>query len=367
MEAAAKAGGEEDLGLEEEEEEAEGGQEVGESPAPRAENPAPPTTNPDIPPTELGSEDLGAEGAMRAYKLQLSTPQQFAASRPPPAPGHVQRQQRSSGTVQYVLTNYFEFQFSEENKTKILKYTLDVQPPTQNKDVIDAFIVQNFDSNEIPGIVPDYAGHVYIPGSRGALEDEAFQLKNDAGVDIFTFTIPRSSEEVLDLATYYEYIQGRSYPSLGDASGPGDDDSESSVIPNDCASIIQALNAIILRYSRIKHGPAIIHEKGNSMFLAATNDPPDSSIGKLDISGLDFGYGLQILTGFRASVRPGAQKLLANVSKTTNVFYKEAPLLEIVPLACGMSQAMQLNSSLRGTSGCAMFQTTYPYSNLGQF
>ncbi|EPS37996.1 hypothetical protein H072_8265 [Dactylellina haptotyla CBS 200.50] len=201
----------------------------------------------------------------------------------------------------------------EAHTSKIAKYTLESDPHTRNKKLIDEFLLANF-PNEQDKVVPDYAGNIYTPESwKPSHETFSHTYDNRA----YRFKMKQAEREILDLSSYMDYIKGERVPA-GTMFSEADNE-ENSVIPNDCNDIIRALNAIILRHSRLKHGNSLIHEKGNTIFLRTNGIELKNPV---DYDGLDVGYGLELLKGFHASVRPGSQRCLINVSKATNVFYK---------------------------------------------
>ncbi|KAK6538396.1 hypothetical protein TWF694_011274 [Orbilia ellipsospora] len=236
-----------------------------------------------------------------------------------------------------VAANYFAFELTSTN---ICRYPLTSNPKTQNKRLIDEFIRTQFPGEETR-IAPDYAGYIYTPESWKPSR-KVYNISHDQRS--YAFEIDQSQRKVLDFASYRNYISGQAVPAASSfAKSSKEATDENSVIPNNCNEVIQALNAIILRYPRLRHGEKLIHEKGNTIFLDFADGGKQRQLeSPADYDGLDVGSGIQLLHGFHASIRPGSQKCLVNVSKATNLFYKSQDLSLSINLSNGQSQARSI-------------------------
>ncbi|KAF3930350.1 hypothetical protein ABW19_dt0209036 [Dactylella cylindrospora] len=233
------------------------------------------------------------------------------------------------GREVYVLANYFSFGIPE-GRRKILRYTFHIDPEPKayvRKELISSYIKSFPTQSQF--LVPDYTDYFYVPGHRRPPTEEILQRKIKFESQEYTITAQDKCE--LDCVDYIEYAQGQKYPK---AEAFGSLETENTVIPGHCNDIIHGLNNVLIHGPRLSNTSDLIMLKGNLLFKHATAEAQDSSneIRVFTIDGLDISSGAQILTGYHASVRPGFDKLLINVNKTTNIFYKPMLITDLIQL-----------------------------------
>ncbi|KAF3935157.1 hypothetical protein ABW20_dc0106231 [Dactylellina cionopaga] len=242
----------------------------------------------------------------------------------------------AAGKPKVVIANYFELAL---NDVKITRYELEVSPKSLNKRVIDNFIEKTF-ATKIASIAPDYAGYIYAP-KDWAPGAKTYTEKYDG--TSYDFIVKNPME--LDIERFKRYFSGGRIFSDNDFL-LDNQTVENSVIPTGCNNVIQALNAIVLRYPRISN-KNLIHAKRNTIYDSDPTRNVGLSRSPADLPGVDVGEGAQLLTGFHASVRPGSQRCLLNVSKATNLYYRPISLSSGIRLSGGRGATFP-NQSLKG-------------------